>query len=116
METEESKDQCYICYEESKNNVMLECNHNLCLKCFQKIQEDNFKCPTCRKEYEIYNQSSLRSEVIHVQGLIEQQQELRNIDSTNRMMFKISLVVLLIFVGINLGKCISAFRNHITKD
>ena len=55
---QEDKKICDICYEEMKNKVSLECKHELCLKCFMKIVDDNeFRCHMCRKKFELKENS-----------------------------------------------------------
>ena len=43
---------CDICYEPLINKVLLECKHELCVKCFLEMKpKKDFKCHMCRKEY-----------------------------------------------------------------
>ena len=37
-------DKCCVCYD--VNTIYTKCDHNLCRKCYYKI--DNKKCPVCR--------------------------------------------------------------------
>jgi len=50
---------CSICYIESKDKVTLECQHELCVKCFIEMNrllgEASFKCHMCRKQYKWKN-------------------------------------------------------------
>jgi len=64
--------ECDICYEEMKNKVSLECNHELCLKCFMKmIEEKEFKCHMCRKKYEFESKPKLSAEERLIDLIIE---------------------------------------------
>ena len=43
---------CDICYEPLIKKVLLECKHELCVKCFLEMKpKKDFKCHMCRKEY-----------------------------------------------------------------
>lgn len=39
---------CYICYEETTNIVMLSCRHEICLDCINQLT--SLSCPFCRHE------------------------------------------------------------------
>lgn len=39
-------EECCICFEDNNIDVLLKCNHNLCILCFYKVK----KCPICRNE------------------------------------------------------------------
>ena len=50
-------EQCIICFEEyTENNIpiILNCNHKLCLICYEKILDTrhNVLCPICRSNIE----------------------------------------------------------------
>lgn len=50
----EDKELCDICYESIKNKVILECTHEVCLKCIINILKiKSLSCPMCRKKYDI---------------------------------------------------------------
>ena len=36
-----------------ESNIMLECNHTMCIKCLKKINDTTKKCPYCRKKIEL---------------------------------------------------------------
>jgi len=41
---------CFICLEESEDNIKLPCNHIFCNKCIKKwLLSKSNTCPTCRK-------------------------------------------------------------------
>jgi hypothetical protein len=46
-----TKEECSICLEEKKNNIILPCHHThkLCRKCFDNLE--NFNCPFCRQSF-----------------------------------------------------------------
>ena len=48
--------ECIVCYEDIKNNVSLECTHELCLNCFVNTlkAKNKFSCPMCRHKYNFY--------------------------------------------------------------
>jgi len=40
---------CPICFEETTENYINECNHGMCLQCFQNMINKGYdKCPLCR--------------------------------------------------------------------
>ena len=46
---------CGICcnkytYEGQRNMCCLNCSHTLCLECLSKMDNNNFRCPYCRKD------------------------------------------------------------------
>ena len=47
---------CFICYEDIRNKVSLECTHELCLNCFVNTLKvkNKFSCPMCRHKYDFY--------------------------------------------------------------
>ena len=53
MEPEERKDYiCDVCYEEPKNKVILECKHEICVKCFLELKPSTgYRCHMCRRSY-----------------------------------------------------------------
>ena len=84
---QEDKKICDIYYEEMKNKVSLECKHELCLKCFMKIVDDNeFTCHMCRKKYEIEDKPKLSAEE-RLAGLIIELSDDEN-DDVPRMHFE----------------------------
>jgi len=53
-EAEKEKTLCCICYEKSKNILMLPCQHLIaCRDCALRIQAENNRCPTCREPIEM---------------------------------------------------------------
>lgn len=43
--------ECYICFEENINLVTIKCTHSLCIKCYNKLLEQNYlNCPICRQK------------------------------------------------------------------
>ena len=48
--------ECIVCYEDIKNQVSLECSHELCLNCFINTlkAKNKFSCPMCRHKYDFY--------------------------------------------------------------
>ena len=43
-------EECNICYENMVHKVILECKHELCVRCFLQLKP--FKCHMCRKKYD----------------------------------------------------------------
>jgi hypothetical protein len=50
------KCECPVCYEEISdiNEIITDCNHNFCKKCFDKFTQETNSCPYCRNEIEEY--------------------------------------------------------------
>ena len=42
---------CLICMDIMRGNVILECGHECCVKCFAQHSRINNTCPFCRKVY-----------------------------------------------------------------
>jgi hypothetical protein len=42
-------EECIICFEETNNFVIFNCNHKVCINCYPKINQ----CPMCRNTIEI---------------------------------------------------------------
>ena len=61
---------CNICYELAQNKIILECSHELCVKCFVSILKNikkAFTCPMCRKLYsDIYFSKEEEEQVFHI--------------------------------------------------
>ena len=64
---QELEDTCYICFER-QNNMFLDCNHELCCKCWDKWCHNNDEvrnndynciCPVCRVENRINSSSTV---------------------------------------------------------
>ena len=55
--------ECPICYETLENPRFLPCFHKFCLECVQKLEQENvngkLKCPLCRKEFFVTNDSQI---------------------------------------------------------
>ena len=48
--------RCNICmkrYCNIESNIMLECNHTMCIKCLKKIYTTTCKCPFCRRDMKL---------------------------------------------------------------
>ena len=49
---------CPICFEDSTNMIIFECNHTICIECLEKIfwsqGKSNILCPICRHIVEQY--------------------------------------------------------------
>ena len=43
---------CDVCYDEPKNKVILECKHEICVKCFLELKPNSgYRCHMCRRSY-----------------------------------------------------------------
>ena len=55
--------ECPICYETLENPRFLPCFHKFCLECVQKLEQaqvnGKIKCPLCRKEHFVTNESQI---------------------------------------------------------
>ena len=50
------KIKCNICFNDFDNTeskIMLNCDHNMCIRCLKTIFLDTKKCPFCRKKMQI---------------------------------------------------------------
>ena len=52
---------CPICFEDSTNMIIFECNHTICIECLEKIfwsqGKSNILCPICRHIVELSSNS-----------------------------------------------------------
>ncbi len=48
-------DVCPVCLEQTKTKTP--CNHTLCIPCWQKIKQENKKCPLCRDSIGFFRSS-----------------------------------------------------------
>ena len=47
---------CIICLDEYENKIIFDCNHEICLICYEKIlnwTDYNILCPICREKIDI---------------------------------------------------------------
>lgn len=55
--------ECDICFENVKYVLRLDCKHELCENCLEKIKEnDCVKCPFCRRLYNVFMSHNLTEE------------------------------------------------------
>ena len=55
--------ECCVCYEKTVKKTI--CKHNLCFKCYLKLEQKS--CPLCRKELE--NSDQYEHTIIHYSSL-----------------------------------------------
>jgi hypothetical protein len=84
-------DNCIICYEEytiDNMHIILDCNHKLCLICYEKIlTKKTVLCPICRNIIEKHTIINVSPDIINILS-----------DETNRVRKYIILVVGIIII------------------
>tara|TARA_B100000925_G_C21975076_1_gene459716 strand:- start:298 stop:981 length:684 start_codon:yes stop_codon:yes gene_type:complete len=63
-----SNEECSICMDEMKGEVILKCGHKLCPECFAQHSRKNNTCPFCRDEFspKIQEKSRLSEQVANI--------------------------------------------------
>lgn len=62
------KEECSICMDEMKGEVILKCGHKLCPECFAQHSRKNNTCPFCRDEFspKVQKKARLSEQVANV--------------------------------------------------
>jgi hypothetical protein len=63
--------ECNICFEENIDFVTLECNHELCTGCRDRILETSSKCPFCQRKLKPLEQPEVTPETTQIIRVVE---------------------------------------------